>query len=290
MLWPPRWTGDGASGSRRRSGDGARGRGKPPPSHALVRQGQVRRRPTSAWRIPEPGVAGARRHRNAEAEALPSGVPPVRHLGPRSIEAGRTICCSRTSSSSGWNPRREGRACRATTSIRRCFTPTAACGRRASSRSGSCSSTRVSSRPPRLTTLSRRSRARTPADGAKVVARAWTDAAFRGRLLTDARAAAGEMGYRLSHDAELAVVENTAEVHHLVVCTLCSCYPTSLLGQAAGLVQEFRVPAASGDRTPRRVCASLVSNCRLPWVSALSTAPPMCATSCCRVAHPEPKA
>ncbi|MYE25447.1 MAG: nitrile hydratase subunit alpha [Gammaproteobacteria bacterium] len=84
-----------------------------------------------------------------------------------------------------------------------------------------------------------RSRARTPADGAKVVARAWTDDAFRGRLLSDARAAVGELDYRLSHDAELAVVENTAEVHHLVVCTLCSCYPTSLLGPPPDWYKSF---------------------------------------------------
>lgn len=76
-----------------------------------------------------------------------------------------------------------------------------------------------------------RSRERTPADGAKVVARAWVDGAYKARLLTDARSAVAAMGYRLSHDAGLVVVENTAEVHHLVVCTLCSCYPTSLLGQ-----------------------------------------------------------
>ena len=76
-----------------------------------------------------------------------------------------------------------------------------------------------------------RARERTPADGAKVVARAWVDDAYKARLLTDARSAVAAMGYRLSHDSELAVVENTAEVHHLVVCTLCSCYPTSLLGQ-----------------------------------------------------------
>lgn len=76
-----------------------------------------------------------------------------------------------------------------------------------------------------------RSRERTPADGAKVVARAWVDDAYKVRLLTDARGAVAALGYRLSHDSALAVVENTAEVHHLVVCTLCSCYPTSLLGQ-----------------------------------------------------------
>ena len=84
-----------------------------------------------------------------------------------------------------------------------------------------------------------RTQARTPADGAKVVARAWTDAAFKQRLLTDARAAVGELGYRLSHDAELVVVENTDEVHHLVVCTLCSCYPTSLLGPPPDWYKSF---------------------------------------------------
>lgn len=76
-----------------------------------------------------------------------------------------------------------------------------------------------------------RARARTPADGARVVARAWTEPRFLHRLRRDPRSAVLELGYRLSHDAELAVVENTPTVHHLVVCTLCSCYPTSLLGQ-----------------------------------------------------------
>ena len=66
--------------------------------------------------------------------------------------------------------------------------------------------------------------------GARVVARAWSDGGFKSRLLGDARSAVGELGLSLTHDAELAVVENTASVHHLVVCTLCSCYPTALLG------------------------------------------------------------
>ena len=84
-----------------------------------------------------------------------------------------------------------------------------------------------------------RAQARTAADGAKVVARAWTDSAFKSRLLDDARAAVAELGYQLSHDAELAVVENTADVHHLVVCTLCSCYPTSLLGPPPDWYKSF---------------------------------------------------
>ena len=84
-----------------------------------------------------------------------------------------------------------------------------------------------------------RARVRKPADGAKVVARAWVDDAFKTRLVSDARAAVLELGYHLSHDAELAVVENTAAAHHLVVCTLCSCYPTSLLGPPPDWYKSF---------------------------------------------------
>ena len=66
--------------------------------------------------------------------------------------------------------------------------------------------------------------------GARVVARAWIDPGFKSRLVADSRSAVGELGLSLTRDAELAVVENTESVHHLVVCTLCSCYPTALLG------------------------------------------------------------
>ena len=72
--------------------------------------------------------------------------------------------------------------------------------------------------------------ARSPADGARVVARAWVDPGFKQRLLTEARPAIAELGYGFATDMELEVVENTERVHHLVVCTLCSCYPRSLLG------------------------------------------------------------
>ncbi len=73
---------------------------------------------------------------------------------------------------------------------------------------------------------------RTPADGARVVARAWVDPDFKARLLSDTRSALGEMGILISEDTpHLTVVENTEEVHHLVVCTLCSCYPRMLLGR-----------------------------------------------------------
>lgn len=71
-----------------------------------------------------------------------------------------------------------------------------------------------------------------PKRGARVVARAWTDVEFRQRLLQDAPAAIDEMGYQGKATGHLKVVENTDQVHNLVVCTLCSCYPFGILGIA----------------------------------------------------------
>jgi len=71
--------------------------------------------------------------------------------------------------------------------------------------------------------------ARSPAEGARVVARAWLDADYRRRLLADGRAAVGELGIDIG-PTRLVVVENTARVHNVIVCTLCSCYPRMLLG------------------------------------------------------------
>jgi len=70
---------------------------------------------------------------------------------------------------------------------------------------------------------------RSPALGAKVVARAWADPAFKQRLLEDGTKAVGEMSIPMG-DAELIVVENTKDVHNVIVCTLCSCYPRTVLG------------------------------------------------------------
>jgi nitrile hydratase len=72
-----------------------------------------------------------------------------------------------------------------------------------------------------------------PASGARVVARAWTDEGFRARLLDDANAALPELGLSMGgglQEQRLKVVENTADRHNVVVCTLCSCYPIALLG------------------------------------------------------------
>jgi nitrile hydratase subunit alpha len=71
---------------------------------------------------------------------------------------------------------------------------------------------------------------RSPALGGRVVARAWTDPAFKKLLLKDTRAALKQMEIDIGHVAEFATVENTPKVHNVIVCTLCSCYPKMLLG------------------------------------------------------------
>jgi len=71
---------------------------------------------------------------------------------------------------------------------------------------------------------------RSPADGARLVARAWVDPDFKERLLADARTAALELGLDPGPSPVVVAVENTERVHHMVVCTLCSCYPRALLG------------------------------------------------------------
>ncbi len=69
-----------------------------------------------------------------------------------------------------------------------------------------------------------------PRNGALVVARAWTDPAFKQQLLADATRALADLGFIGRQGEDMIVVENTASVHHLVVCTLCSCYPWPVLG------------------------------------------------------------
>jgi nitrile hydratase len=69
-----------------------------------------------------------------------------------------------------------------------------------------------------------------PRNGAKVVAKAWTDPAYRARLLEDATAAIAELGFTGAQGEHMVAVENTPQQHNLVVCTLCSCYPWPVLG------------------------------------------------------------
>ena len=89
--------------------------------------------------------------------------------------------------------------------------------------------------------------------GARLVARAWIDAAFKARLLADGKSAAAEFGFKIG-EAQLVVVENTAREHNLITCTLCSCYPRSLLGQPPlwYISKSYRARAV---REPRAVLA-----------------------------------
>jgi len=101
-----------------------------------------------------------------------------------------------------------------------------------------------------------------PKNGGRIVARSWTDDGFRQRLLNDASATIPELGLEQGH---LVAVENTADVHNLIVCTLCSCYPMGLLGMAPtwykmaayrsravrdprGVLEEFGVSVPAGTR------------------------------------------
>src|SRR5271167_980181 len=95
---------------------------------------------------------------------------------------------------------------------------------------------------------------RSPALGAKIVARAWVDPAFRARLLADGRSGCQEFGIAFYDDTELIVLENTEKVHNLIVCTLCSCYPRPVLGLPPDWykLKPYRARAVS---EPRKVLA-----------------------------------
>lgn len=93
-----------------------------------------------------------------------------------------------------------------------------------------------------------------PMNGAKVVARAWTDAGYRARLLADGTAAIAELGYKGPQGEHIVVLEDTPSVHNVVVCTLCSCYPWPVLGLPPSWYKD---PAYRSRvvREPRRVLA-----------------------------------
>jgi hypothetical protein len=89
--------------------------------------------------------------------------------------------------------------------------------------------------------------------GARIVARAWTDPGFKQRLLANGKSAAAELDIKVG-EAQLVVVENTPETHNLITCTLCSCYPRSILGQPPSwyISKAYRARAV---REPRAVLA-----------------------------------
>lgn len=94
--------------------------------------------------------------------------------------------------------------------------------------------------------------ARSPANGAKLVARAWVDEDFKELLLSDGKSAASELGIDPEHPAEFVVVENTPDVHNLIVCTLCSCYPRAILGRPPDWYKSFNYRSRA-VREPRAV-------------------------------------
>jgi nitrile hydratase alpha subunit len=91
----------------------------------------------------------------------------------------------------------------------------------------------------------------TPHQGARMIAKAWVDPAFKARMLRDGKAAARELGIEVT-EADLMVIENTPQQHNLIVCTLCSCYPRSLLGEPPAwyVSKAYRSRAV---REPRQV-------------------------------------
>jgi len=95
-----------------------------------------------------------------------------------------------------------------------------------------------------------------PMNGAKVIAKAWTDPEYRTRLLTDGTAAIAELGFGGPEGEHVVVLENTADVHNLVVCTLCSCYPWPVLGLPPNW---YKAPAyrSRAVREPRKVLAEM---------------------------------
>ena len=94
--------------------------------------------------------------------------------------------------------------------------------------------------------------ARSPANGAKLVARAWLNPDFKELLLSDGKGAASELGMAPEHPAEFIVVENTPELHNLIVCTLCSCYPRAILGRPPDWYKSFEYRSRA-VREPRTV-------------------------------------
>jgi len=100
-----------------------------------------------------------------------------------------------------------------------------------------------------------------PMNGAKVVARAWADPAYKQRLLADGTAAVAELGFGRDEGQHMVVVENTPDVHNVIVCTLCSCYPWPVLGLPPAWYKDAPYRARM-VREPRTVLTEM--GCPLP--------------------------
>ena len=126
-----------------------------------------------------------------------------------------------------------------------------------------------------------------PSRGAQIVARAWTDPAFKARLLDDGNAAIAEFGIAMG-EAKLTVVENTETVQNVIVCTLCSCYPRAILGLPP---DWYRSKSTGRGWSANRVRCLKELGTELPddMTSAFTTAWPICAISCCPGVRPAPR-
>jgi len=120
-----------------------------------------------------------------------------------------------------------------------------------------------------------------PLNGAKVVARAWSDPGYKRRLLEDGTPAIAELGFGGLQGEHMVVVENTPRVHNVVCCTLCSCYPWPVLGLPPTWYKSLAYRSVSSVNRVR-CYASLGSSWRSRSKSASGTAAPKSATWFCR--------
>ncbi len=127
-------------------------------------------------------------------------------------------------------------------------------------------------------------------NGARIVARAWVDPVFKQALLTRGREAVRELNIPPGRLGKLGVAENTATLHNVVVCTLCSCYPHDLLGDPPGGIVTILIRSASCATRAAR--SPIGSTCSCPRASrcASATAPATCAGWCCRAGPRAPTA
>ena len=127
-----------------------------------------------------------------------------------------------------------------------------------------------------------------PRNGARVVAKAWVDPEYRAWLLADATEAVTSLGYAGRQGEHLLAVENTPDVHNVVVCTLCSCYPWPVLGLPP---VWYKSPAyrSRAVADPRRVLAEFGVELLTTRGSGCGTPRPSCATSSCRCSRRRPR-
>ena len=119
-----------------------------------------------------------------------------------------------------------------------------------------------------------------PMNGAKVVAKAWVDDDYRQRLLADGTGAVKELGFAGPQGEHIVVVENSDDVHNVVVCTLCSCYPWPVLAcRPSGT--RTRPTAAAWCASPAPCCGRWASPSKTAWRCGSGTPAPRTGTSCC---------